>query len=264
MVIDFFDVQAGISGANRGCLYQPTSDKLLRMMNQFNINRAVVRITSGSAESDVLLVNQKLYTLCKNHQELIPCPIVVPNSADDFPTENEQINEALANNARMVWIRPKKDHWVATHWCSEKLFQALEERHLPTFISAKTVSIETVANLAMNFPALPLIYAESGYQEQRMLVPLIEKFSNVFLSLGNCYTSHCGIEQFIEKASVEQLLFGTGYPISEPMSAIMQVMNAAISEDESMSLVLILRVEGEHKCLKRLEKRPSFCSEISG
>jgi len=61
-----------------------------------------------------------------------------------------------------------------------------------------------------------------------MLVPLMKTFQKVHLAIGSDYTAHRGIEMFVAAVGAKRLLFGTGFPEAESMSAVTQLMYAEI------------------------------------
>jgi predicted TIM-barrel fold metal-dependent hydrolase len=94
------------------------------------------------------------------------------------------------------------------------------------------VGLEQVGELATRFPSLPIIVAGVTYRQQRTLLPLLEAFPRLHLSLGSNYTVHRGIEELVSIVGPDRLLFGTGFPQAESMAAITQLMYAEISNDD--------------------------------
>ncbi len=162
----------------------------------------------------------------------MPCPTVVPSGAYDLPAEGEQVADLVARGAGAASVRPKKDDWPPAEWACGRLFCALEDRRVPAFCLEREVTPEELADLAGWHPRLPFILAGVGYRSQRILVPLLESFPNVFLSVGSNYTVHRGIEQFVEKVGAGRLVFGTGFPDVEPMMAVTMLTYADVSDEE--------------------------------
>jgi predicted TIM-barrel fold metal-dependent hydrolase len=236
MQIELFDVQAGILGTPVGTRNTKSAADLVETLQRFGISRALVRTATIDWDQDVLYSNEKLYAACEPYPQFVPCPMVVPNTGNDFPDETEQIQVARQHGAGVVRICPKTHQWLLEEWNSGELFAALEALQMPAYLAASQFSHPEVAQLAAKYPALAFILAEIGYREQRILLPLLKKFPNIFLSLGNRYTLHGGIEQFVREIGAGRLLFGTGYPESEPMSAIMQLLYADISERDKQEI----------------------------
>jgi predicted TIM-barrel fold metal-dependent hydrolase len=227
-----FDVQAGFGGGRPGLRHPAGADELLDDMRRCGIGRAVVRV--APAELDVSLPRslETLYAACAAHPELLPCPAVVPNSGRDLPDEEHQIEQAVAHGAAAVVLRPALDYWALEPWCSGRLFAALEARRLPVLCLEEMIPLPEVAKLAERHPRLPLVVAHTNYRAQRTLLPLLERFPNLFLSLGNNYAIHRGIEQLAGAVGAERLLFGTGWPDSEPLAAVTQLLYAGIAAED--------------------------------
>lgn len=231
-MISLFDAQCGFGGGTPGTTDIVSAGDCADTLARLSIDRALVRIAPDTLEHDVVAGNARLFAACTAHPALIPCPLVVPNSGHAFPDEEAQVAEALAHGAGAVSIRPVPDGWLLEPWACDRLFRVLEAYALPVLCLERLVSLTQVAGLAGRYPALPLIVAETNYRAQRTLLPLLETFPNVFLSIGNNYSLHGGIEQCVELLGPERVLFGTGFPASEPMAAVTQLLYAGISEAE--------------------------------
>ena len=229
-MIDLFDIQAGILGVHVGQRRPASCQELLETMERLNIARALVRVAPAELETDIVFANAKLYQATSQHDQLVPCPAVAPSTGGDLPSEADQVAEAVSSGAGAAWIRTKIDYWSIAEWVSDRLFEVLSEKHLPVCVCLEMLSLTDVAELAKRFGELRIILAEVGYRDQRMLLPLLERFENIYLSIGRSYTVHGGIEQFVDRLGAGRLLFGTGFPDSEPMSAVMQLLYADIPE----------------------------------
>jgi len=230
MRIDLFDVQVAILTDTPGVREVVTAGELLVSMERLDIGRALVRTEPTASELDVPRTNAHLYEACAGHPELAPCPAVIPNTAGDLPGEDRQIAEAIDRRAGGVCIRPAHDHWLIADWLSDSLFQALSARRMPVYVAAGALGFAEVADLAGRFEELPILLAETGYRDQRILVPLLERFGNIHLVTGWNYRVQGGIEQLVRRVGAQQVLFGTGFPNSAPMTAVMQVTYADLPE----------------------------------
>jgi predicted TIM-barrel fold metal-dependent hydrolase len=159
----------------------------------------------------------------------VPCPIALPATGGDVPSEVEQIDGFIRQGAGAVLIRPGQDDWPLVPFVCDRLLAAVAARGLPLYCLERYVSLQQVAELAGRYPQLPLIVANVAYRSQRALLPLLEGYPNVYLALGNNFTVHRGIEQMVERLGPRQLLFGTGFPAAEPMMAVTQLMFAEIA-----------------------------------
>jgi len=235
MTLPLFDVQCGFGGAKPGQKVLLTAQDCLVEMDRLTIDRALVRTVPEDLDRDAVQSNDRLFAACRGEPRLAPCPVIFPSAADDLPPEPEQVSAFIDAGAGAVWIRPAHDTWSLKAWASGALMDALTERRLPVVCLQRMVDLESVADLAGRYADLPLVVADTSYRYQRMLVPLLESFPNVHLSLGSNYTLHCGIERLVRAVGPEQLLFGTGFPEIEPMMAVTQLVYAEISDaDKAM------------------------------
>ncbi|OGV83963.1 MAG: hypothetical protein A2340_16135 [Lentisphaerae bacterium RIFOXYB12_FULL_60_10] len=228
MTVELFDVQTGFGGSEPGQRQVTAVDELLADMKRLSIARALVRIAPDTLESDVVRANHRLFEATEAHPELVPCPVVVPNTAHDLTPETSQVEEALDRGAGAVWIRPGRDAWNLEPWCCDRLFKVIECCRLPVFCLERQVTVEQVARIAERYPALRIIYAELNYRAHRVYLPLLETHVNVYLSTGNNYTMFDGVEQVAAQGLEDRLLFGTGFPVSDAMPAVTQLMYARI------------------------------------
>lgn len=228
-----FDIQASILGYESGTTDSAPPEELLASAQRIGITRTLVRRAPEiGGTTDAARANDLIVAACEAHPELVPCPVVAPNSGYDLASEAEQVTSAIERGAAAVCIRCAHDHWFIADWISDPLFSALSDRRMPLYIDSNIVSQRELADLAGRFPKLPMIYAQISYREQRTLLPLLENFLNVFISIGNPYNVHMGIEQVVEKVGATRLLFGTGFPSAEQAAAVTYLMYADVSQEE--------------------------------
>ncbi len=232
MNLRLIDVQCGFGGAAPGVREIISADNVLANLRELRIDRALVRITPEKMDTDIVLSNEKLASACRNHPELMPCPVVQPVCGDDLPDEAEQADACLRMGARAVVIRPAQDGWTLAPWMADRLFLALQERRIPVLGLERYVSHDQAAALAARYPDLPIILAQQGYRTQRVLMALLAAFPSLSLSIGNNYDVHGGLEQICKTHGARRLLFGTEFPQSEPLCAVTYLLYSAISEEE--------------------------------
>jgi uncharacterized protein len=230
MTIRLFDVQTGFGGAHSGGQVVPP-EALREEMDRLNIARALVRIAPDELDGDPVVSNDRLLAFTSADDRFVPCPVVLPSAGGDLPPEAEQIDSLVAAGAGAVCIRPAFDCWSLAPWASEPLLRELEARRLPVVCLECHVALEAVARLAEAYGDLPLIVAGTNYRAQRILVPLVEQFANVYLSIGSNFAVHAAIEDMVQRVGPERLLFGTGFPDVEAMPAVTQLVYADISDD---------------------------------
>ncbi len=235
-MIPLFDVQCGCGGVPGGAREALSGETLLEEMARVEIGRALVRLAPAAMLFDPIEANERLFALGTAGDRLVPCPLVLPNTAGDVGPEPVQVEAFISRGARAVALRPRSDAWSLAPWACDSLLHALEERRLPALCAMDEFTLEDAAALAGRFPALPIILIGVSYRAQRVLIPLLQAFPNTYLSLGANYTVHLGVEQLAAAAGAGRLLFGTGYPATGMMSAITNLLYAELS-DEEMRLI---------------------------
>jgi predicted TIM-barrel fold metal-dependent hydrolase len=231
-MIDLFDVQAGFGGLAPGLREPIPSEWLQGQLRRQRIGQALVRITPEAQDFDIRRSNERLYEAAACTPEFVPCPVLAPAACGDLPAEDEQVSEALDRGAAAVVLRPGPDRWEPEPWVVGPLLRALAARGLPVLCPAPLVPLATVARWGALVPDVPLIIAGVAYGQERTLLPLLREFPNTYLSIGNNFTAHRGLEFYLERVGASRLLFGTGLPESEPGAAMGQLLFAEMSEKD--------------------------------
>ena len=233
---NLFDVFTCCGGFRHGTIEQIKPADYAEEMKRISIDKALVRFGPIDMDTDSHLSLKMIYDICDDHAGFVPCPMVVPNSANDFIPEEEQVDSVIKHGAGAVTVRPAQGSWLINEWCSGDLFHALENRRVPVFCGDNQLSIKDITYLAETYPQLPLIMAEKNYRDQRIITPLMKHFKNVYLSTGLGYNPHMGIEHLTEHCGPQHILFGSGWPLTEVMASITYLTYANVS-DETKTLI---------------------------
>lgn len=234
MNIDLLDVQTGFGGIASRQPNEVRLEELIDEMKRLSISRALVRWVPDDLERDWPHANEELFAAAASHRELIPCPVVAPSSGGDFPPEEDQVAALIGRGAGAAWARAEKDYWLLKNWASGLLFRELEARRLPLFCLERDVKLADAADLAREYPRLPIIVAGFDYRAVRTISALLETFRNIQVSIGNRFSVEGGIEYLVSKVGARRLLFGTGFPESEAMMAVTMLLYADISDDDKV------------------------------
>jgi len=211
-------------------------DQCLEMTARLKIAGAFVRTEPDDLSIDIELSNRLLLDACKSFPALIPCPVVVPDTAGDLPPVLDQVEAHIRAGAGAALIRPSFDHWDLAPWVADGPFEALAARRLPLYCVMRYMSFTQAAEVAGRWPGLPIVLAELPYACQRVLYPLLERFGNIHVSIGAVLANHLGVEDLVRHVGAGRLLFGTGFPRFEPMMALTQFTYAELGEQDKAAI----------------------------
>ena len=235
-MVELFDVQCGFGGVRRGESQITTAVQCLEMTGRLKISGALVRTEPDDLSIDIELSNRLLFRACAAAPELVPCPVVVPDTGGDLPLAREQVEAHIRAGAGAALIRPVVDHWELSPWVADGLFEALAEHRLPLYCLLRYVSLSQAADIAGRWPGLPIVLAELPYGCQRTLYPLLERFTNLHVSVGAVIANHLGLEDLVSRVGAGRLLFGTGFPMFAPMMALTQLVYAELGEQDKVAI----------------------------
>ena len=107
--IELFDAFSGFGGREPGNRAVFASEKLLEEMNRIHIHRSLATTAPQALSDDVPWSNRALLEACGKSPRLVPCPVVVPDTAGDVASERARVEKLLAGGAGAVCIRPRPD-----------------------------------------------------------------------------------------------------------------------------------------------------------
>jgi predicted TIM-barrel fold metal-dependent hydrolase len=132
----------------------------------------------------------------------------------------------------LCWYDPKAELFSVRPWCSGTLYGVLQERHVPLLIDYFTVSPDDLDVVLSQFPGLRVILLNAPRQgRNRMLYPLLQRHSGLYLCLSHTYSVHRGYEDLCKTFGPDRWVFGMGYPKAEPGAALAGLTFADISDE---------------------------------
>jgi len=186
-------------------------DQLLAEMHHCSISGALVSATQ-SVICNPMLGNLAVSQAIQPHNNLFACWNVMPGQQGDFPAPAELARWMRKHAVQAVMIYPKTNawDWLAPH--AQPLFRWLAKERILTIIRRHEFDQyrELDAFLAQN-RRLPLLLTGAGYDEQRFVLPLVERYRSLHISF-DMFQVHYGIEDLVAAGHEDQLLFATTAP----------------------------------------------------
>ena len=229
----YFDVNSVIGypilDADVGQYYKYSDSKdLLRDMDYFGIEYSLVS-HYDCRKVDPMVGNYRLLEEISDERRLYPCWVIIPSNTKDIWKVKNVISEIKKNEVKAVRMFPGIHNFSLEIDYIDRFLLELERNHILLIIEYKSLGVAVpmpvehdmmvLDKICSKYPDLKVV--SSG--PLRQFYPLLEKHSNLFLSLE--WEPHSGIiEDICRKFGPERILFGT--PNCEIASA---VSGAAIS-----------------------------------
>lgn len=132
-----------------------------------------------------------------------------------------------------VRIFPKSHGFPLTKWMVGSFCTWLEEQRLPLFIQHTETDWLSLYGLARTFPNLPII-VESQVQKilyhTRPLFALMTDCPNVYGETSN-FAGQGLLEYAVKELGGDRFVFGSFFPVNDPLVAIGIILDANISEE---------------------------------
>ncbi|OPZ90670.1 MAG: Amidohydrolase [candidate division TA06 bacterium ADurb.Bin417] len=152
--------------------------------------------------------------------------MLLPFATGEFKPE-ELAGAVRAKRIRAVRLFPVEHRYTLADWNCASLFDFLAEYRLPTFLELNQADWNEAARILGRYPGLPLVIAATGYRHGRILYPLLEKFSNLYLETS-AYVTYEGIEDICRRFGSGRLLFGSRAPFMDLGGALARIIYAGI------------------------------------
>ena len=222
-------------------------DSLLRTMDRFRIDRALIRagdsLASGFAES-----NRRLFSIAARHDRFIPAPIVVPDTAAETGESEAFIAGLVEQGAMAAWLMPKSYEIPLLPATIGPLCVALQAHALPLFLDRQEIGPAELAQLCSAWPELKVVLCGGSHRMERWIYTFLEIYPNLYLgTVPPSYTNE-GIEHMVRRCGPARLLFATSYPLGDPAGTIACLSYAAIP-DAARESIGHGNLEGLLKCV---------------
>jgi predicted TIM-barrel fold metal-dependent hydrolase len=209
------------------------SNQLLKVMDFCGINKALVYHASMRFDSPIIGNKRILNEIKGKTDRLIPTWAILPSQTGEQPEPIEFIKIMKKNEIKALWAFPNEHHYTLDKNTFGDLFNFLIKYKIPILVKDNAVNI---GNLLSSSPDLTVIATNQGpHNFDRYLRPMIEKFPNFYIEISY-YIGAYAIEDFCKKYGTDRLLFGTAFPDNCKGGAVLQLINADISDSQKESI----------------------------
>ncbi len=218
-----------------GARYARTASELLAWMDEYGIDRALVRHEALRTE-DPEVGNAIALEECAGSERLFPTWALAPAQTGEFPAPGELLARMERHGVGALWALPTTHRYELDAVAFGPLLEAMAERRTPLFLPLEQVGgtdagWAPITRLLRDFPALTLVVTGHGcWGCDRQFRPLLDAFPRLHLDIAR-YEQDQGIARLVERYGPDRLLFSAGYPGWATGGPIAMLRHAPIDDE---------------------------------
>ena len=205
-----------------------TVESISAMLDKYGFERAVACSFSARTEA-IERDHAVVFDAARRDPRLVPCPVVVPDSAGEVGDETEFVDDLIARGARAACLYPKTMGTSLDDRVVGGLLRAMEARRLPLYLFDASTP-EAVA-VALRHPRLPVIVYQMPYRD-RVWIQAMHDTPNLYVLLAPNFCPWRGIERLVAEGAAERMLLASSFPVAEPGAPVAMAFGADISDED--------------------------------
>lgn len=150
------------------------------------------------------------------------------------PGEPSVLEQPAWAEAALATAAPEVHGWALTDPAMAPVYRRLADLGRPLRVSSHAGWSE-IERFADGWPQVPVLVTDVGYRALRRLAGVLQRHPSVHVVTSN-FSTHEGIEWFVERFGHDRLLFGTGAPWHDPGSAVAQLRWSALDHDDLVAV----------------------------
>lgn len=245
MELTFFDstCQFGRQPAG-GYKAAPTTDDLLTMMDGCGIARALVhhvaQVEGAPDFGNRLLIDQIRLANEKQPQQpwpprLVACWTILPPQTHEMPDPDIFFAQMKRDDVSALLAFPLKHRYLLNRVTFGSFLDEISRRRIPLVLPLAQMPDEWAAiyRLLAEYPALTCVITGTGvWGSDRSFRPLLEAYPNLYLETSMLAMNDQVVEALVRDYGPRRLVFGSGFPVREPLSALLQLRHAELADDD--------------------------------
>lgn len=190
-----------------------TTAQLLDEMQRCCVHGALV-YAHQAKEVHPEVGNPLVLAECRKYPRLYPCWVALPHHSGEFPHPHDLLPEMERQGVHALKIFPRLYKHAVDRGTLGELFEAMQEKQILLLVDrgeygpAVQIEWQEIAWICESFPRLPFLLHSVRWEATRMLLPLAERFPNLYFEFSN-YQGNRMLEFWCRRIGHERLLFGT-------------------------------------------------------
>ncbi len=233
MDLKFFDASMFLGRETKRKTYKPalSADEIISVMDVYGIEKALVWHVSQKIYS-VPEGNRILGRLVADNDRLYGCWVLLPPQTQEIPSSNELFCGMKSEGIYALRVFPGDHHnFLMNRQSFGSLMDEVSQRHIPVMVSIENRirDYEMIYGIMKDYPQLTLIICDTGaWGQDRLHLPLLEGYENVYVETSFISCQDGIIKSVVKKYGSRRLLHGSGFPVREPLSAMLSLMHEDI------------------------------------
>jgi len=214
-----------------------SSQKLLNVMNEFKVNKAIIFPTGGHGPTNFINENNTVISAVHKYPErLVGFARVNPHFSDKAI---EEIKRTVALGLKGVKLHPMMEVFPANSRLVDPIMDTAAKLRIPVLIHSGNAPFalpSQVADIASRFPKVQVIMGHMGKIDLGIeAIPSAKRSENVFLETSGA--RRFTIEDAVSSLGPDRVVFGSDWPYSHPAPELMKIKILGISEEHKMKIL---------------------------
>lgn len=231
------DINAAVGASHTKDRFED-AEGLLRHLDTYRIDKALVyhRESYRVPEKG----NAAIVELARQHPDRIGACLWLEPALETLglPGEGSVADRLRALKPAILRVKQGDErHFLMDRFYARDMLDLLAPLHVPLIVEAGYTRIffHALPEMAMAYPSLSFILLQHGFNESRMVNPLLKHTTNVYFDIS--IMLDCGqLEEITERFGSQRLLIGSGLPTSVPTGGLGLLHYAQISQEDKENI----------------------------
>lgn len=226
--LKFFDCDTRIGDTLRGS--RPGTAELLAEMDRCGIERALVGHNNWAFGALDDTNGEVAEAVAAGAGRLTGVWCILPTCCGECPPPEKWFADMRRNNIGAITLYPEEHRYELSRLSLGGIMTAAAARRVPVILDFFGEKYDLLYEFMELFPETVCI-ARGAYKFgcDRYLRPLLETYAGFRFAFSGYWVPE-GIRDLAEKFGAERLLFGSGFPLLNPGSAMLQLRHSGLND----------------------------------